>query len=191
MGMSFTSNAKLIFATPEDAEIMVEELERCTDKRGSIRIRDGHCDGNVETPVYELESEGCVVSFHSMGYGTYDFSYLKLSARQHCTFIGWVQMITPNQSDDTYCVIHNDKLYDLDLLDQYDFYDQCTPLEEWEDYPKQEDYQTMDDDEVVDDEEAYEEALDEFTQNVVYERLQTEMNELVEGYLEHVEEVAF
>ena len=100
-------------------------------------------------------------------------------------------MITPNQSDDTYCVIHNDKLYDLDLLDQYDFYDQCTPLEEWEDYPKQEDYQTMDDDEVVDDEEAYEEALDEFTQNVVYERLQTEMNELVEGYLEHVEEVAF
>ncbi len=190
MGMSFDGTIAMVF-TDEDAALevydMIEEIKNETDVNKRY-ITDSHCEGDVGTPVYDvqIDEERNVVTFNSSGYGTYNLSNLKLSAKAHYAFAGWVQMVTPCQGDDTYLVWDGFTLWDEDDQDQYDFYDKCTPLAEWADYPKEEDYQQMDeDDEVICDEEAYEFAVDKFNDNVS-EMLQEEFNERINSYVESV-----
>ncbi len=181
--MSFSSTCALVFNDEDVAQTVYEQMQEIVDDHKYLK--DSHCDGGVGTPVYncDLVGSGNVVEFDSGGYGTYNLEDIRLSAREFGAFVGWVQLITPCQSDDTYVVIQGDALYDEDNSTQYDFYDQCIPTEDWPDYPQQSDFQMMEDDEVVDDEETYETAVDEFN-DARYEKLQEDYKEAIEAFLE-------
>lgn len=159
MGVTFDCNMALVFDDGDAADDCVEYLESVK------RLRDGHCDGDVTTTVYDLdveEREGhWVITFGSCGYGSYDLSEIKMRQGSFDHFVGWVQSVYSCQSDNIYHVMDGDG-----FNDDFNIYGCAIQLEDWDDYPQQADFQTMEDDEVVDDEEAYEDACYDFRDNI-------------------------
>ena len=167
MGVSVYHKVALIFDDNDVAATVGDMIE------GMDRLP---CEYNNDAPVFDVETNDNVVTFNNAGYGPYDLTELRMSSREFNSFVGWVSEIYGCQGQDMHYVRDDDELDNCNDFDNSD-----GSITERDDYPKQEDYQTMEDDEVVDDEEAYENACEQYRDDLS-DIIAGEFNERVESY---------